>query len=206
MLNIIIPVVVIVATFGLIIRFFTGGKVLVLTFRSAFLRFLAGMIASLFPLLWWGFKLHDIFEIGPLETKIVVYFLFACSTSAIVLIPLGAIQFVGVLVNTSKVNKSVDETSEADESKGFSLEDKNKCPSCKSKRLRKKSTYKSFFTFIGLSIALIIFAWVSYRYYWDALFALAYISSLFVFGSIIVSGFSAAFGKNKCLDCKHRWR
>ena len=205
-LSIIIPVVVVVATLGLIIRFFTGDKILVLTFRSAFYRLLAGIIISLFPLLWWRLKLNEIFEPGPLGTAIVVYFLFACSTSAIVLIPLSAVQFLGVLVNTSKGKKSADEIFETDESAGFFLEEKNKCPNCESKRLRKKSTYNTFLIFIALFIAMIIFAWISIRYHWDVLFMLTYISSPFVFGSIILSGFSATFGKSICLDCKHRWR
>ena len=205
MVELFLSVVIIVGIFGIIIRFYTGSKILVYTFRSAMFRFLAGVIVSFFPLLWWRFRLHEVFETGEIGTMIIAYFLFACCASAIVLIPLGVIQFLGVLFNTSKVIKTADGAPEDEESKGFSLEDKNKCPSCESKRLRKKSTYRDFLTFIGLFIALIIFAWVSYRYNWDVLYMLAYISSPFVFGSIILSGISVAFGKNKCLDCDHRF-
>ena len=61
MLNFIISVVITVAVFGLIIRYFTGNKILDLTYRCALLRLLAGIMASLFPIFWWGLTLFDAF-------------------------------------------------------------------------------------------------------------------------------------------------
>jgi hypothetical protein len=210
MLNIIIPVVGIVATFGLLIRHFTGSEILVLTFRSAFPRLIAGIIASLFPLIWRGFKLYETFEFGDLGTYIIVCFELACITLAIFLIPISVIQFVRILFKSSKDGKEMDISTngvcEADKSKGFLLKDKNKYPKCESKRLRKKSTYISFLAIIGIFIALIIFIWISDRNHWDMLFGLSIILAPFVFCSIFLAGVSAAFGKNICLDCMHRWR
>ncbi len=98
MISIIVPVVIIVAIFGIIIKFFTGDKVLVFTFRSACFRLSAGLIVAVFPILWWGFKLYDVFTPGQPWTRIIVYALLACSLSACVLIPVGIIQVVGACI------------------------------------------------------------------------------------------------------------
>jgi hypothetical protein len=88
----------------------------------------------------------------------------------------------------------------------YGIQKRLKCPNCQSNRLRTRSTYKSILAIIGLFVVMIMLAWVSHRNHWDILFGLLYISSPIVFCAIIASGFSAIFGINKCLDCKHIWR
>ena len=197
MLNIIIPVALIVFIFGILMSHLTGSELIIITYRSAFFRFSGGLIASLFPVSWWGFNLNETFTTNPLGTKIIIYFLIAFSTSAVVLIALSIIQFAGCLIkeiNNRYTNKHIVDATE------------NVCPSCSSDRLQKKSTFTIFFIFIIIFISLIIFARLSYQHNWDLLFVIAYIISPFILGSIVVSGISAAFGKNKCLSCNYHWR
>lgn len=201
----IVTPLLIVAAFGLIIRHFTEGKILVLSYRSALLRFLAGIAISLFPVIWWGFELYGVLKLGELWLTIVVQLLLACSLSAILLIPLSVIQFAVIFVKGIRKDKGSLGDSLAEKGRTGS-EAEDLCPKCQSSRLRKRNTYKSAVSFAGLLIALVLLSGISSHYGWDVLFGLACISLPFTFGAVLASGLSAVFGKSKCRDCKHSWR
>jgi len=202
---IIVTPLLIVAAFGAIIRHFTGGKILVLSYRSALIRFLAGIALSLFPVIWWGFELHRALQPTELCRTIVVNLLFACSLSAILLIPLSIVQFAVTFFRG--IGKNMGTLGDPMLGKGMTAsEAEDLCPRCQSNHLRKRHTHKSALSFAGLFIAWILLTWVSSHYGWDVLFGVSCISLPFIFGAVLVSGLSAAFGKSKCLDCKHSWQ
>lgn len=80
------------------------------------------------------------------------------------------------------------------------------CPECGGSRVRRKSTLRSF----GLSVALFVLLVLLMGYVvpedWFHVRVFVSLGALFSFGAMVAAGFSALIGRNRCMDCGHRWR
>lgn len=89
---------IIITFIGVIIQQITGNKIFVQNLRAALIRFGAGVALSLFPIIWWGLSLYDLFEVNIPLKNIIPYMLLACCASAFVLIPLSIFQIIIFLI------------------------------------------------------------------------------------------------------------
>jgi hypothetical protein len=87
-----LPLLIIVIILGGVIQLFSGKEVVVLTFSSAFLRFLSGVILLLYSLSQKDVTLYS------LEGSFNWYLTVACGSSAFLLIPLSLLQALGTLI------------------------------------------------------------------------------------------------------------
>jgi hypothetical protein len=80
------------------------------------------------------------------------------------------------------------------------------CPKCQGVKIRRRSTFLSFSLTLGLFLLLALLTYLQVGGGFFHLRVFIVLAAIFAFAAVLAAGISALLGRNRCMECGHRWR